>query len=222
MLFVSILMLASASVAWFSMNDKATSNNSVINVGQSDGVSYTFYKYDVDLDCVEELQSTDSITLNEYDRIFINENENTPLIIKINNQSAPIVYLQIDRDISDRVVGTNYSSDVLRFTLIVDESISEIIDGTSIYEELNNSYYTTISDSTSDFSNTINSSYICSKTFTNNSQTMVFDLSTINVSNTVFLYVTYDKQSMEQLQVTLDERSFVNDFTMLSVITDGE
>ena len=41
MLFVSILMLASASVAWFSMNDRATSNNSVINVGQSDSVSYT-------------------------------------------------------------------------------------------------------------------------------------------------------------------------------------
>lgn len=226
-LFISALMLTSVSVAWFSMNKKTTANNSMVGVGQSNGVSYTFYRYDTASNTVSELQDTSNITLNEYDRIFTNENENTPLIVKIeavNTQSSYISQVRIERNVNDRVDGSSYSSDTLRFTLIIDSSMSVVDDGTSLYEALNSSYYNTVSNASSDFSSILlNSSCISSKTFSENSQSIIFDLSEMHVSSdVVFLYIIYDKRYMEQLQVTFNERNFINDFTMLSVVVDSE
>lgn len=213
MLSISLILLVTASVAWFSINDRTSSNVQSIKVDQVPSASYTMYRYDTLTDTVIETSDVRYISLNQYDSIFTQYNAQTSVILKIESSSVDLhpTLLHIDRE---ALTDVECVSGALRFTVIMDGDLTGLTDADVLYNEFNNRYYDLIFSLNNDYLYNNGASIIDSRTFGNDTNVLSFNIAK---SKTVFLYITYiGVKTLNTLDMS-DEIIYENDIKSISI-----
>ncbi len=211
---LSILVLfASVSYAWLSVNRIVEQENILMNLENDDTTaSYSVYKYNIkqgigkNTDDEGNLLTISDVNFNPYDLIFTSRNRYTPVFARVEvkrHSSMPksgTINLTITRklDYNDSVSSelSKYSSSLIRFTAIVNNTYDEnpntlynAIDG-AMYENTKN-YVTTANDtSTHDYDD-------FSKSFVTAQQSG--DVYTFTKSETITLEMTYEESNWSMI-----------------------
>ena len=171
------------------------------------------YRYDTLTDIVIETSDVRYISLNQYDSIFTQYNEQTSVILKIESSSVDLhpTLLHIDREV---LTDVECVSGALRFTVITDEDLTGLTDADTFYNEFNNRYYDLIFSLNTDYLYSNNTSTIDSKTFSSDTNTLPFNVAK---SKTIFLYITYTGvKTLNALDMS-SEIIYENDLKSISI-----
>ena len=166
-LIVSFSMLIVSSLAWLTTNRwlKSEDMNMGLHIDDTSAV-YKVYKFDLDKmtgidriiheDKSEEILNIANVKMNQYDTIFIVQNQYSPVFAQIrlsrnsDNSAMPLngtVYITIQRDtgidaFDDKGKLAERISSVLRFTAIIDTTMEDLnkADANELYNHINSSF----------------------------------------------------------------------------------